>query len=139
MNGMVLESLLRLNSKYDKEPLLRLILKTALFGRCRPEHKAMVIRALRELGVICAMVGDGANDCPAIKAANLGISFAETDASISAPFSSMSPSISCIEKIMMEGKCTTQNSIEALRYYATTGMYKFIACGCLIFAESWFP
>ncbi len=53
------------------------------------------------------MCGDGANDCPAIKAANLGISFAATDASISAPFSSMSPSINCVEKIMLEGKCTT--------------------------------
>jgi cation-transporting ATPase 13A2 len=53
------------------------------------------------------MVGDGANDCPAIKAADLGISFAETDAAISAPFSSMSSSISCVENIIMEGKCTT--------------------------------
>jgi cation-transporting ATPase 13A2 len=96
-----------LNSPYDEHPLLELIQRTALFGRCRPEHKAMVIRALRKLGVICAMVGDGANDCPAIKAADLGISFAETDAAISAPFSSMSPSISCVEKIIMEGKCTT--------------------------------
>lgn len=34
------------------------------------------------------MVGDGANDCAAIKVADIGISFAETDASYSAPFSS---------------------------------------------------
>lgn len=103
MNGNVLEKLL----EKDDDVILRLILKTALFGRCRPEHKAMVIKALRKLGVVCAMVGDGANDCPAIKAANLGISFSETDASISAPFSSTSPSLTCVEKIILEAKCTT--------------------------------
>ena len=97
----------------------------------------MVIRALRSLGVVCSMCGDGANDCPAIKAADLGISFAATDASISAPFSSMSPSINCVEKIMLEGKCTTQNSIEALRYYCTTGIYKFVINYCLLFDKSW--
>jgi cation-transporting ATPase 13A2 len=67
----------------------------------------MVIKSLRKIKIQCAMVGDGANDCPAIKAADLGISFAETDAAISAPFSSMSSSISCVENIIMEGKCTT--------------------------------
>jgi cation-transporting ATPase 13A3/4/5 len=96
------------------------------------------VKALRRKNIVCAMVGDGANDCPAIKAADLGISFAETDASISAPFSSMNPSISCVERIIMEGKCTTQNSIEALRYYATTGLYKFVACGIMIFTNSWY-
>jgi hypothetical protein len=38
----------------------------------------------------------------------------------------------------MEGKCTTQNSVEALRYYATTGIYKFVASAIMIFADSWY-
>lgn len=67
----------------------------------------MVIKSIKKLGVVCAMVGDGANDCPAIKAADLGISFSTADGSISAPFSALSPSISCIEKIILEGKSTT--------------------------------
>jgi magnesium-transporting ATPase (P-type) len=67
----------------------------------------------------------------------LGISFAATDAAISAPFSAMSSSISCVEKIMQEGKCTTQNSIEALRYYCTTGIYKFVINACLIYEITW--
>ena len=104
MSGATIESLLGAS---EAKPVLELILRTVLFGRCRPEHKEKVIRALRKLGVFCSMCGDGANDCSAIKAADLGISFAATDASISAPFSATHGSVSCVEKVMLEGKSTT--------------------------------
>jgi len=87
---------------------------------------------LKKLGVICAMIGDGANDCPAIKAADLGISFSSADGSISAPFSALSPSIDCVIKIIMEGKGTLQNSIDNVKYYSTTGMYKVLMVKILI-------
>jgi cation-transporting ATPase 13A3/4/5 len=103
MHGAVLEHLFL---RSDDEEILKLISRTALFGRCRPEHKAMVIKSLKRLGIVCAMVGDGANDCPAIKAADLGISFTSADGSISAPFSALSPSVDCVEKLLMEGKCS---------------------------------
>lgn len=98
----------------------------------------MVIKSLKKLGIVCAMVGDGANDCPAIKAADLGISFSSADGSISAPFSALSPSIDCIIKILMEGKCTLQNSIDNVKYYSTTGMYKVLINLIMVFEHCWF-
>jgi cation-transporting ATPase 13A3/4/5 len=46
----------------------------------KPSQKAQIIRYLQQDGTKVAMIGDGANDCSAIKQADTGISFAQTDA-----------------------------------------------------------
>ena len=53
-----------------------------------PDQKAQLVERLIGLGYGAAMCGDGANDCSALKAAHVGISLSEAEASVAAPFTS---------------------------------------------------
>ena len=57
----------------DEEELRSLALATSVFGRIAPEDKRRVVEALRDAGRYVAMVGDGVNDVPALKASRLAI------------------------------------------------------------------
>lgn len=56
------------------------------------------------------MCGDGANDCSALKAADVGVSLSEAEASIAAPFTSKVPDISCITTLFREGRAALTTS-----------------------------
>jgi len=52
----------------------------------KPHQKTELIEYLQNMNLKVAMVGDGCNDCGALKQANVGISLSDQEASISAPF-----------------------------------------------------
>jgi Ca2+-transporting ATPase len=60
-------------AKLSDEELQKLVKNTAVFSRIRPQDKFRIIRALQANGDITAMIGDGVNDAPALKRANIGV------------------------------------------------------------------
>lgn len=63
--------------KADDEKLRVIISDKIIFARLKPEHKLRIIKSLRKDKIYTAMIGDGVNDLPAIKEADMGIAMEE--------------------------------------------------------------
>lgn len=71
-----------LDSLTDDE-LSKVIGKTAIFARVRPEHKLRIVRALKSNGEVVTMTGDGVNDAPALKEAHIGVAMGKNGTDVS--------------------------------------------------------
>jgi len=60
-------------AKLDDSQLRKRVKKTTIFSRIRPQDKLRIVRALQANGEVTAMIGDGVNDAPALKHANIGV------------------------------------------------------------------
>jgi cation-transporting ATPase 13A3/4/5 len=117
INGTVLRHLVENRAKPGQEDLLRKVLdKCSIFASMSPDDKALLIELLQEDGTHVAMVGDGANDCIALKQAAVGISISNTEASIAAPFTSRREDISCVPILLKEGRGSLAMSFQALKF-----------------------
>lgn len=65
-----------------------------------PDEKHELVEKLQSIGYCCGFCGDGANDCGALKAADVGISLSEAEASVAAPFTSRVFDITCVPEVI---------------------------------------
>ena len=71
-----------------------------VYARMSPDEKHELVEKLQSIDYSCGFCGDGANDCGALKAADVGISLSEAEASVAAPFTSRVFDIRCVPEII---------------------------------------
>ncbi|XP_054716748.1 polyamine-transporting ATPase 13A3-like [Uloborus diversus] len=112
---------------YFPEMLPKIIVRGTVFARMAPDQKTQLVESLQEIGYVAGMCGDGANDCGALKAADVGISLSEAEASVAAPFTSNIPNITCVPIVIREGRCALVTSFSTFKFIALYSLTQFIS------------
>ncbi len=105
------------------EDLPQLALDVDVFARANPEHKLRLVKALQSRREICAMTGDGVNDAPALKRADVGISMGQKGTEAAREASAMvlaDDNFASIERAVAEGRTVYDNLRKAILFILPT-------------------
>jgi magnesium-transporting ATPase (P-type) len=108
----------------DGPGLRRVVGSTSVYARVAPEHKLRIVAALSAEANVVAMTGDGVNDAPALKAADIGVAMGITGTEVSKEVAAMilwtttSPPSSC----RRQGRVIFENIKKFLRYLLSSNM-----------------
>lgn len=120
----------------SSDVLKRMLVKGHVFARMSPDEKAELIEKLQSIDYTCGFCGDGANDCGALKAADVGVSLSEAEASVAAPFTSHVFDISCVPTLIREGRAALVTSFCCFKYMSLYSAIQFTSVSFLYASAS---
>jgi Ca2+-transporting ATPase len=113
-----------LDAMSDDE-LARRIDAISVFARVSPAHKVRIVKALKMDGHVVAMTGDGVNDAPALKAADIGVAMGITGTAVTREAATMvltDDNFATIVRAVEEGRVVYDNIVKFVRFQLSTNI-----------------